>query len=264
MAALIHPTAVISKEAELHETVEVGPHVVIEGKVRIGAGCVIRAAACLTGPLTMGSGNIVFPHALLGESPQHHKYAGEPTSLEIGEGNIFREGVTIHRGTTHSWKTVVGNHNFFMVNSHVGHDCVIGNDCQLVNGALLGGHCALGDNAIVSGNAVVHQFVRIGRLAFLSGISGTGKDIPPFIIQQGIDNVVGVNVIGMRRAGMEAAEINAVRRAFKVLYTEGNVLPLALLKLENDFANYAAVQEIVAFLRDTSRGINQMRSREAA
>ena len=129
----IHPSAVISAEAELADDVVVGPLAVIEGKVRVGPGCVIRPHAQLHGPLTMGKNNLVFGNAVIGERPQHSKYADEPTSVEIGDGNIFREGVTIHRATTHSWVTRIGDHNFFMVNSHVAHDCQVGSRCILAN-----------------------------------------------------------------------------------------------------------------------------------
>jgi UDP-N-acetylglucosamine acyltransferase len=257
----IHPTAIISPEAILADDVEVGPYVVIEGSVRVGARCVLRPRAHLCGPLTMGRNNTVFSGAVLGERPQHVKYNGEPTSLEIGDGNIFREYVTIHRGTTQSWKTCIGNDNFFMVNAHVAHDCRVGNRCIFANGALVGGHCVLGDNVYLSGNCAVHQFVRVGRLALLSGTSATTKDIPPFIIQQEIDTVVGVNIIGMRRAGISNDRINAVREAFRILYRQGLVIPNALSKIEQELGTVDVVAELVAFIRGSARGINPMRER---
>lgn len=257
----IHPTAVISPEAELADDVEVGPFTVIEGKVRIGAGCTISSHARLCGPLVMGAGNSVFCGAILGERPQHTRYADEPTGLEIGDNNIFREGVTVHRGTTHSWTTRIGSHNFLMVNAHVAHDCQIGNRCILANGALVAGHCVLEDSVYLSGNSAVHQFVRVGRLALLSGCSGTSKDMPPFVIQQGWDNVVGVNVVGMRRAGMSVAEISAVRKAFRYIYHESMVLPAALARIERELIDFPAVSEMVGFIRHAARGINPMRGR---
>src|SRR5579884_672521 len=162
-SARIHPTAVVSAEADLGEDVQVGPYVVIEGEVRIGAGCVLRPGAHLIGPLTMGCHNTVFSGAVLGEQPQHLRYAGEPTRLVIGDYNIIREHVTIHRGTTHSWETRIGNYNFLMAHSHIAHDCRIGNHCIITNGALLAGHCVLEDNVYLSGNCALHQFVRVGR-----------------------------------------------------------------------------------------------------
>ncbi len=260
-AARIHPTAVVSDEAVLGEGVVIGPHVVIEGPVNIGPECVLRARATLYGPLTMGRGNTVYSGAVLGDRPQHLKYNDEKTSVEIGDGNIFREHVTVHRATTHSWTTKIGSNNFFMVNSHVAHDCKIGNRCIFANGALVGGHCELADNVYLSGNSAVHQFVRIGRLALLSGCSATTKDIPPFVIQQNIDTVVGVNVIGMRRAGLSHAQIDAVRHAFRVLFRDNMVLPAALALLERDLGHVDAVAEMIAFLRQSHRGINPMRRR---
>jgi UDP-N-acetylglucosamine acyltransferase len=263
-SARIHPTAVISPKASLAEDVEVGAFAVIEGSVHIGPGCVIRPHVLLRGPLTMGRGNIVFSGAVLGERPQHLKYNNEPTGLEIGEANFFRENVTVHRGTTQSWTTRIGNNNYFMVGSHVAHDCQIGNRCIFANGALLAGHCIVQDGVYLSGNCGVHQFVRIGRLALLSGCSATTKDIPPFVIQQGIDSVVGVNVIGMRRAGISADGINAVRRAFRILFRQGLVVPAAIAKIENELSNIDVVAELIAFLRQSKRGINPMRERHDA
>jgi UDP-N-acetylglucosamine acyltransferase len=232
--------------------------------VRIGPGCNIRAGAVLVGPLTLGRHNEVFSYAVLGEQPQHVRYAGEPTRLEIGDHNIFREHVTVHRGTTHSWATTIGSHNFLMANAHVAHDCRVGDNCIIANGALLGGHCTLEDNVYLSGNCAVHQFVRVGRLALLSGVSATTKDIPPFVMQQRINVIVGVNVVGMRRAGIPTANIDAVRQAFHILYREELVLPQALARIEKELAKVPEVAEMVAFIRGSSRGINLMNGRGEA
>jgi UDP-N-acetylglucosamine acyltransferase len=217
------------------------------------------------GLVTLGRNNQIHSHAVLGDKPQHLKYQGEPTRLDIGDNNVIRENVTIHRGTTQSWATRVGNNNFLMAGSHIAHDCVIGNNCLLANGALVGGHCEVGDNAYLSGNSALHQFVRVGRLALLSGVSATTKDIPPFMIQQNINCVVGVNVIGMRRAGIPSASIDGVRRAFQILYRENLTVPQALPRIEADLGGSAEVAELVAFIRASSRGIilNTLR-REAA
>jgi len=169
--------------------------------------------------------------------------------------NIFREHVTIHRGTTQSWKTQIGNDNFFMAHTHVAHDCRIGNHCILANGALLGGHCILEDNVYLGGNCALHQFMRMGRLAFLGGVSAATKDIPPFIMQQNINEVGGVNVVGMRRAGMPAAAINGVRRAFHIIYREGNLVPEALARIEMELGPEPAIAELVAFIRQSTGGI---------
>jgi UDP-N-acetylglucosamine acyltransferase len=257
----IHPAAVISPDVQLGENVEVGALAVLEGPMIIGDDCVVRPGAYLFGPLTLGQGNQVFSGAILGERPQHLKYNNEPTSLQVGDFNVFREHVTIHRGTTHAMKTVIGNHNYFMANSHIAHDCVVGNRCILANGALVGGHCILQDNVILSGNSAVHQFVRIGRLAMISGCSATGKDIPPFVIQQNIDNVAGINAIGMKRAGMSSKETTTVRAAFKMLFREGLVLPAAMAKMEKELGDFDVIQEMLTFLRGCTKGINIMRNR---
>ena len=252
----IHPTALISAEAELADDVVVGPYAIIEGRVRLGPGCVLRPHVHLCGPLVMGRDNIVFTGAVLGERPQHLKYNDEPTGVESGDQNIFREYVTVHRGTTQAWTTRIGSHNFFMANSHVAHDCQVGNRCILANSALLGGHCTVADNVYLSGNSAVHQFTRIGRLALLSGTSATTKDIPPFVIQQEVNCVVGVNVVGMRRAGMTTEEINAVRQAFQIIFRESQTLPPALAQVERELGHFEGVAEMIRFIRESKRGIN--------
>lgn len=263
-SARLHPTAIVAAEADLGEDVQIGPYVIIEGEVRIGAGCVVRAGAHLIGPLTMGCHNSVFGGAVLGEQPQHLRYAGEPTRLVIGDGNIIREHVTIHRGTTQSWETRIGDRNFLMAHSHVAHDCRVGNDCIFANGALLGGHCVVEDNVFLSGNCGIHQFCRVGRLALLSGVSAATKDIPPFIIQQRINCVAGVNVVGMRRAGIPTAHIDAVRRAFHLLYRSQMVIPAALQHMERDLGHVPEIVEMIAFIRTSSRGIVLNLDRDAA
>lgn len=260
-SARIHPTAIVSREALLADNVVVGPYVVIEGRVQIGPDCLLRPYVHLVGPLTMGRGNVIYSGSVLGERPQHLKYQDEPTSVEIGDHNVIREHVTIHRGTSHSLVTRIGSHNFFMAHCHIGHDCSVGNRCILTNGALVGGHCTLADNVYLSGNSAVHQFVRVGRLAMLSGCSATTKDIPPFVIQQYIDTVVGINVVGMRRAGLNPEQINAVRSAFRLLFRESLTLPVALARLQEELGTVDTVQEMIAFLRECPKGINPMRDR---
>jgi UDP-N-acetylglucosamine acyltransferase len=263
-SARIHPTALIAPEADLGDGVEVGPYVVIEGEVRVGPGCVLRPGVHLIGPLTMGCHNTVYTGAVLGERPQHLKYAGEATDLVIGDHNIIREHVTIHRGTSHSRETRIGSHNFLMANCHVAHDCKIGNHCILANGALLAGHCTLEDSVYLSGNCAIHQFVRVGRLALLSGVSVSTKDIPPFIIQQRFNCVGGVNVVGMRRAGIPHAHIDAVRRAFHLLYRGQGVISASLAEIERELGQFAEIAEFVAFIRSSTRGILLNTERDAA
>jgi UDP-N-acetylglucosamine acyltransferase len=263
-SARVHPTAVVDPEADLGDDVVVGPFVVIEGPVKVGPGCVLKNASHLIGLLTLGCHNTVHSFAVLGDDPQHIKYAGEPTRLEIGDHNIFREHVTVHRGTSHSGVTRLGSHNFLMAGCHVAHDCVVGNNCIIANGALLAGHCVLEDGVCLSGNVCVHQFVRIGRLALLSGLSGTGMDVPPFMIHQRVNTVCGVNVIGMRRAGICNGSIDAVRKAFHLIYRGDLVLPEALTRVEQGLGHVPEVAELVAFIRASKRGISLDYKREAA
>ena len=263
-SARIHPTAVVAPEADLGEDVQVGPYVVIEGEVRVGVGCVLRPGAHLIGPLTMGCHNTVYSGAVLGERPQHLKYTDEPTRLVLGDHNIIREHVTVHRGTSHSWETRIGSHNFLMAHCHVAHDCRIGDHCILANGALMGGHCVLEDNVYLSGNCALHQFVRIGRLALLSGVSAATKDIPPFIIQQRINCVVGVNLVGMRRASIPSDHIDAVRRAFYLIYHSGLTLTESLARVEKEVGQVPEVGEMVGFIRQSHRGIILHTDRVAA
>jgi UDP-N-acetylglucosamine acyltransferase len=261
-APRIHPTAVVSAEAQLAEDVTVGPYAVIDGPVTLGPGCTVGAHAHLIGPLTMGRGNKVHSGCVLGDDPQHIGYRGEVTRLEIGDFNIFREHTVIHRGMPvaagmpGTGVTVIGNHNYFMSNSHVAHDCRIGNHCVLASGALVGGHAEIHDQAMLSGNTAVHQFCRVGRLALLGGTSAISQDLPPFWVVQGAVNVViGVNVIGMRRAGMASEEIQAVRTAFKLINRSGLTIPQAVDRVEADFGRLPAIQLLVDFIRSARRGV---------
>jgi UDP-N-acetylglucosamine acyltransferase len=254
--ARIHPTAIISPEAELADDVVVGPYAIIDGRAHIAAGCVFKAHALVTGAVTIGRNNRFFSGSVIGEQPQHLKYNGEPTSVEIGDDNVFRENVTVHRGTTASMVTRIGNGNYFMAGSHVAHDCVIGNRSIFANGTLIAGHCTIDDSVFMSGNSAVHQFVRVGRLALVSGNSGSTKDVPPFVILQHINCVAGVNVVGMRRAGMTHEQINGVRRAFQLIFRQGSVLPTSLVRTEAELGHIDVVMEMVTFIRNSKRGIN--------
>jgi UDP-N-acetylglucosamine acyltransferase len=257
-----HPTAIISDEARIAEDVRIGPFAVIEGPVVIGPGCTIDAHARLIGPLTLGANNAVGSGAVLGGAPQHLGYKGEPTTVEVGDGNVFREHVTIHRGMPAgagpgTGTTRIGHRNFLMAGSHIGHDSVVGDDCILANGALVAGHVVLGDRVFLSGNSAVHQFCRVGRLAFLSGVSATTKDIPPFWVMQNVNVVRGINLVGMRRAGVPSAEILAVRKAFRTIYLTRPALPLgaAADRIEAESGHLPAIRELVAFIRTSKRGI---------
>jgi len=258
---LIHPTAVISCEAEIAPDVQIGPYAIIEGHVRIEPGCVIESHACLCGPLTMGRDNFVGHGAVLGKSPQHKGYRGEATSLRIGDENVFREHVTVHRGTLQGkGETWIGDRNLFMIGAHIGHDARVGNGCTLVNGALVAGHVILFDNCILSGHSAIQQRVRIGRLAMLGGLGSSSKDIPPFVLQQGYNCVTGLNTVGLRRAGFRTETIAALREAFRILFKEGRTQNNALDRIDADLSSIAEVKEFVTFIREAKLGINPART----
>lgn len=257
-----HPTALISDEARIADDVKVGPYAIIEGPVTVGSGCVIGPHAHLIGPLTLGANNTIGTGTVLGGVPQHTAYKGETTNLEIGDGNTFREHVTVHRGMplgvgASIGTTRIGNRGLFMVGCHVAHDCVVGDDVILANGALLAGHVTVGDRAFLSGNTAVHQFCQIGRGAMLAGVSVTTRDMPPFWIMQGVNTVRGLNVLGMKRAGVSPADRAAARKAFRIIYLTRPAVPLteSLARIEAELGTSPLAREIVAFIRGAKRGV---------
>jgi UDP-N-acetylglucosamine acyltransferase len=252
----IHPRAIIAPEAVLHPDARVGAFCVIEGAVHVGPGCIIRRGASLIGPLRLGRDNRIASGAVLGEKPQHLKH-DQVGGLEIGDGNIFGPGVTIHQGT--AAPTIIGNGCHFHNGCHVGHDCRLGDGCIIGGNALLGGHCIVGACVRLGPHVGVHQFCRLGRLARLRASATTTKDVPPFILQQGRNVVTGINVAGLRRAGVSAAEILALRRLYKIVYLRGLALPSALLEVERELGLAGALGEFVAFARSRGRGINDNR-----
>jgi UDP-N-acetylglucosamine acyltransferase len=197
----------------------------------------------------------------VGERPQHLVFADAPGRLEIGAGNIFRENVTIHRGTPEGSCTSIGNENYFMCGSHVAHDCAVGNQCLFVNGALIGGHVEVQDRAILSGNTAVHQHCRVGRLAMLSGTAYSSKDVPPFALLEGRNRLVGVNLVGLKRAGLSQAQIQAIRMAYRLLLQPGLLLQAALTRIEKELAHIDTAAEIVKFIRSSGRGICTTKAR---
>ncbi|WP_422926674.1 acyl-ACP--UDP-N-acetylglucosamine O-acyltransferase [Singulisphaera sp. PoT] len=260
MSDLVHPTAVVDPEAEIAPDVQIGPYAILEGAVRLGPGCVVESHACLTGPLCMGHDNFVGHGAVLGKSPQHRGYRGETTFLRIGDSNVFREHVTVHRGTLQGGgETRIGNNNMFMIGSHVGHDACVGDGCTLINGALVAGHVTLHDNCILSGHSAIQQRVRVGRLAMVGGLGSSTKDIPPFVLHQGYNSVTSLNIIGLRRAGFSQETIAALRESFRIFYKEGRTKSSALERIEADFSAIPEVLEFVNFIRESTLGINPLR-----
>ena len=255
----IHPSAIVHPEARLADDVQVGPHVFIDADVVIGSGTRLMHGAHVGRWTRIGSNNTLFPGAVVGMDPQDVSYHGEEAWTEIGDGNIIREGVTIHRGNHGGTTTRVGNNNFFMVNSHVAHNCIVGNNVILVNGALLAGHVEVGDRAIISGNCMVHQFVRIGPFAMMRGGSGAAKDVPPFCVNDGLNWIRAINVIGLKRNGFDAKRVRAVKEAFKVIFRAELPLEQALAKVESEREVTADVRQMLDFIRASKRGVGSGR-----
>jgi len=257
----IHPTAIIGPEVELAEDVRVGPYVVIEGRVKIGEGSLIDAHATLTGPLTIGMRNHIGSGAIIGGEPQYRGFEHEETAVELGDDNKIREYVTINRGTVAGGGiTRVGNDNYLMTGSHVAHDCHIHDHCTIINYAALAGHVIVYDSCLISAFVGVQQRSRVGRLAMMGGHSRTTKDIPPFTLAQGHNSITGLNLIGMRRAGIPRPSIDAVRNVFKILFYHGLTISKATDEAENQFGEVPEVRELIDFVRSSKIGISRLRN----
>ena len=262
---LIHPTAVVAAEARLGHGVEIGPFCVIGPEVTLADNVRLKSHVVVDGITTIGEGTEVFPFASLGTIPQDLKYKGEKSRLEIGRNNRIREHVTMNPGTEGGGMiTRVGDHCLFMMAAHVAHDCQIGNHVILANNATLGGHVVVGDFAILGGLTAVHQFVRIGAHAMIGGMSGVENDVIPYgsvIGERGW--LQGLNIVGLKRRGFKKNDLHALRRAYRALFAGTGSLSDRIDEVARDFAGYAAVEEVVDFLRgDTSRAICRPRERQ--
>lgn len=260
---MIHPTAIVDPRAEIDASAEIGPYVVIEGPVRVGPRTRVGPHAVLMGDTHLGADNVVHPGAVLGDVPQDLAYRDAPSGVRIGDRNVFREYAQVHRGTQPDTFTVMGDGNFLMVNAHVAHNCRIGSRVVVANGALVAGHVVVDDDAFISGNCVVHQHVRIGRLSIMRGLSRTSRDVPPFALVDGTHVVRGVNRVGLRRAGFDRARQRALVEAFRILFGERRNLQRAMAEVEAGVVT-PEVQELLAFIRASRRGVAQGPRRGAA
>jgi len=251
---MIHPTAVIHPKAKLDSTVAVGPYSVIDDAVEIGAGCVIGPHVYITGVTSIGSGNQFHSGCVIGDAPQDLKYEDEPTRLRIGDGNVFREHVTVHRSNKLAEDTVVGSNCLFMASCHVGHNSIVGDHVIVANGAMLGGHVTVGDRAFISGSCLLHQFVRVGMLALMQGGSGISKDLPPFCISRGINGACGLNVIGLRRAGFSSADRIELKQLYHLIFRSGRAFRDALAEAQGKFSS-APAKAFIEFASATKRGL---------
>lgn len=260
-----HPTALIDPKAEIDDDVVIGPYCIIESLVRISSGTQIMAYSYICPYTDIGRDNMIHMNVVLGHVPQHLGYKNCASHTRIGDRNVIREYVTIHRSWEEGKATEIGNDNFFMAMSHVAHDCRIGNNVVMANGALLGGHVTVEDGAFLSGNTIFHQYIRIGRLAIVSGGAGSGKDVPPFCIAVGRSQVSGINVVGLRRAGIKQETRTHIKNAFKILYRSGLNVSHALDKIEQEIPNCEEIRYFVKFIRESHRGICSLYSeRESA
>jgi UDP-N-acetylglucosamine acyltransferase len=253
----IHPRAEISSRAQIAADVAIGAFTVIGPEVEIGAGCWIGPHAIINGPTRLGQRNKVFQFASIGDAPQDKKYAGEPTRLEIGDDNTFRECVTVNRGTTkQDGVTRVGNDNLFMANSHVAHDCQIGSHCVLANVATLGGHVVLGDWVIMGGMSGVHQFCKVGAHAFVANNAAVTRDVPPYVLAVGQPaEPHSVNSIGLARRGFTPEQVRNVKNAFRILYRQDLKLAEALLKLQDLAGSAPEIAALVEFIGQSERSL---------
>ncbi|GAA0695652.1 acyl-ACP--UDP-N-acetylglucosamine O-acyltransferase [Marinobacterium maritimum] len=254
---MIHPQAIVDPSARLAEDVEVGPWTLIGPDVEIGAGTRIASHVVIKGPTRIGEGNQIFQFATIGEDCQDKKYAGEPTRLEIGDHNVFREGCTVHRGTVQDEGiTRIGSHNLLMAYAHVAHDCVMGDNIILANNAALAGHVHVGDHAILGGFTAVHQFCRIGAHVMCGAGTVVLKDIPAYVMATGNSaRPHGINLEGLRRRGFDAEALGALRRAYKTIYRKGLTVDQALQELRLLAQEQPAVQLLIESLETSTRGI---------
>lgn len=257
---MIHATAIVSPEAKLGANVRVGPYCVIGAGVEIGDDCVLHSHVVIEGITKIGKGNEFFPFALIGGKTQDLKYNGEPTYLEIGDHNVFRENCTIHRGTFANLPTRIGSHNLFLCYSHVAHDCQLGNHIILSNNGSLAGHIIVEDHAIVSGLAAVHQFCRIGAHSIIGGCSKVTQDVPPFMIVDGNPaSTRGLNLVGLQRRGFTADDIRQLKVGYKKIFLkkDANLAnSLASLK-EHEAATTPHVAHLVSFIEGSTRGVTR-------
>jgi len=251
----IHPTAIIEEGANLAGGVQVGPYAVIGAHVEIGEETTVGAHAVITGHTKIGKRNRIFQFVSLGEIPQDKKYAGEPTRLEIGDGNTIREFCTFNTGTAQGeGVTRVGNHNWIMAYAHIAHDCAVGDHTVLANNTTLAGHVEIGDHAILGGLTAIHQFCKIGAHVITGGGTIVYKDIPPYVTAAGQPaKPHGLNSEGLKRRGFSSEQLATLKRAYKILYRDGLTLQEALTRLDEMGA--AEIELLTAFLRRSERGI---------
>lgn len=257
MSTEIHPSAVIDSTAEIGTDVRIGPYVIVGAEAKIGDGTYLESHSVIKDYTELGSNNHVHPHAVIGGEPQHTAYQGEKTYTRIGDNNVFRECVTIHRGTVQGeGETRIGSGCMFMAYAHTAHDCIIGDNVIMANAVQLAGHVQIGRNVIISGLSAVQQFIRIGEYAFLGGASGYKLDVPPFMLAHGVRGMLfGPNLIGLRRNGFDSASCKGLKKAYKTIFRSGLTKDKGLEQVENEIKGIDVVDRLIAFIRESKNGV---------
>lgn len=253
----VHPTAIIIGEVELGNDVEVGPYSIIEGKVVVGEGTRIGARVSIKGKVSIGSNCKIHDGAILGDEPQHLKYAGEESEVIVGNNVIIREYVTIHRGTAiDKMKTVVEDNVMLMAYSHVAHDCIVRRGVIMANCATLGGHVEVGEYAFIGGLSAVHQWARIGAYAMVGGLSGVSLDIPPYTRASGQHaHLYGINTIGLERRGFPKETVTILKKAYRTLFRSGMLKEEAVGLLLREHGDHREIRNLVEFIKTSKRGV---------
>ena len=254
-----HPSSIIDPSAEIHNTVDIGPFCVIGPGVKIGADTKIESHVIIKGPTTIGERNHIFQFSTVGDGSPDKKYKNEPTTLVIGNDNIIREGVTIHRGTVQDRsETLIGDRNLIMAYSHIAHDCVLGNDIVLTNQAALAGSVCVGDGAILGGYAIVHQFCSLGSFSFCAMGSSVNKDVPAYVKVRGNPaKPFGINVTGIKRAGYSRESIEALRSAYRIVYRKKLTVEEAIKETKDLRKEFKEVEVFMTSVENSTRGISR-------
>lgn len=254
----IHSTAIIDSRAEIGSGSMIGPYCVIGPDVVIGASCWLQHHVTLCGPMHAGSSNKFYAYCSIGQQTQDLKYIGEPTYLEIGDENTFREFVTVNRSTASDGRTRIGSRGNFLAYSHIGHDCVVGDEVVFSNNGTLAGHVVVGDNAVIGGLTAVHQFCRIGRFAITGGCSKIVQDVPPFMIADGNPaEIRGINQIGLERKGFPAEKIKLIKEAFRLIYRSNLNTAQAIASIRKELAETEEIAQLIQFIETSERGITR-------
>lgn len=257
----IHPTAVVDPAAALHESVRVGPCAVIDADVTVGPDCVIQSHARLMAGTRMGAGNVVHHGVVIGDVPQDLSFdPATATFVEVGDRNTFREGVTVHRATKAGGATRIGSDNYLMAHSHVAHDCVLGDRNIFANNATLAGHVHVDHHVFLSGHTAIHQFARIGAYVMVSGLTGVSQDVPPYVTVDGHRaDIVGLNVVGLRRAGFDGEARKRIKAAYRLIYRSGVTREDALARLAAEDDSPEVAEILRFFSADRRRAVTGWR-----